>query len=56
MPFRRLVRFQDNDQVSYGDLISSDESGYTLKKLSGHSVESLQETKDVVKTTKVNFP
>lgn len=53
MAFKRLVRFSEEGQTFYGDLISSDGGNHTVKKLSGTSFDCLQETETVVQTNKV---
>ncbi|OAQ71428.1 fumarylacetoacetate hydrolase family protein [Pochonia chlamydosporia 170] len=56
MAFKRLVRVSEGGQTFYGDLISSNGSNYTVKKLLGTSFEALRETETVVQTNKLLCP
>jgi hypothetical protein len=54
MAFKRLVRFVENGQAVYGDLVSSEGESHTVRKLSGSPFDTLQQTDVVVQTNKVS--
>ncbi len=44
MPFERLVRFEHDGQIFYGDLVDQTETGFKVKKLQGNIEDGFQST------------
>ena len=54
MAFKKLVRFEEGGQIFYGDLISSDENEYLVKKFHGSFAGGFNETETQVKVGKAS--
>jgi hypothetical protein len=44
MAFQKLVRFELDGKASYGDLLETTDTGYTIKKFNGNPFDGLQTT------------
>lgn len=57
MAFEKLVRFEHDGKVSYGDLIASNDDGFRVRKLDGDISKGFQSTGDaVIRVDKVIRP